>query len=469
MVRVYQYFQTSIFIIPCFLFDILFTDATFLKKTYLVLNYITIKTNTIMKKNITIGLFLSMLLFSTGMLAQDDIKNSNEKKIVVTVKGKDANGYNVTKTVTKTGQDAEGFDVEKYIKESKEGLTNPNVTVGDKAVENKKSDWRNSHYYTLKYNDGNRQVTASCFDNKTPKKGFLGVCEEGNDADETAMGARVTITRNSGAAKAGLKNEDVILQLNETPVKSFHDISVFMRTTKPNDKIQVKYLRNGATLTTTASLGQPEDAWQNYNQEKEACLGVYTYSSREEGKKGAAISNFTEVSAAKDGKMTAGDVITAVNGVSVKSHQDVWDEIAKFKPKQIVTVQYLRGNEPKRVNVSLNACKPKDESVIVVPKTQEELGNINVNANASKELKLEVFSASPNPTQDMVNISFRGEAVPTSVSLYDLTGKVLFQQTLNDFNGEYNQRFDLNAYAKGIVVVQVLQGEKVFAKQIVVN
>jgi Secretion system C-terminal sorting domain len=97
------------------------------------------------------------------------------------------------------------------------------------------------------------------------------------------------------------------------------------------------------------------------------------------------------------------------------------------------------------------------------------LGNINVNANASKELKLEVFSASPNPTQDMVNISFRGEAVPTSVSLYDLTGKVLFQQTLNDFNGEYNQRFDLNAYAKGIVVVQVLQGEKVFAKQIVVN
>jgi PDZ domain-containing secreted protein len=422
-----------------------------------------------MKKNITIGLFLSMLLFSTGMIAQDELKTSKEKKIVITIKGKDADGYNVTKTVTKTGQDAEGFDVEKYIKESKEGLTNTSITVGDKETKNEKSDWRNSHYYTLKYNDGNRQVTATCFDNKTPKKGFLGVCEENNDFDEKALGAHVTITRNSGAAKAGLKNEDVIVQLNETPIKSFHDISAFMKTTKPNDKIQVKYLRNGATLTTTASLGQPEDAWQNYNQEKEACLGVYTYSSREQGKKGAVISNFTEVSAAKEGAMAVGDVITSVNGVSVKSHQDVWDEIAKYKPKQLVTVQYMRENEPKRINVSLKACKPKEESVIVVPKTQEELGTINVNPNASKELKLEVFNASPNPTQDMVNISFRGEAVPTSVSLYDLTGKVLFQQKLNDFNGEYNQRFDLNAYAKGIVVVQVLQGEKVFAKQIVVN
>jgi membrane-associated protease RseP (regulator of RpoE activity) len=422
-----------------------------------------------MKKNITIGLFLSMLLFSTGIAAQEGTTENKEKKIVVTIKGKDADGYNVTKTVVKTGQDAEGFDVEKHIKENKDGLTNPSVTVGDKEVKNEKSDWRNSHYYTLKYNDGNRQVTASCFDNKTPKKGFLGVCEENNDFDEKALGARVTITRNSGAAKAGLKNEDVILQLNETPIKSFHDISAFMKTTKPNDKIQVKYVRNGSTLTTLATLGQPEDAWQNYNQEKEACLGVYTYSSREEGKKGAAVSSFTEVSAAKEGKMTEGDVITSVNGISVKSHQDVWDEIAKFKPKQIVTVQYLRGNEPMRVNVTLKSCKPKEESVIVVPKTQEELGNINVNQNASKTLKLDVFSASPNPTQDMVNISFRGEAVPTSVALIDLSGKVLFQQTLNDFNGEYNQRFDLNAYAKGVVVVQVLQGEKVFAKQIVVN
>jgi membrane-associated protease RseP (regulator of RpoE activity) len=421
-----------------------------------------------MKKNITIGLFLGMLLLLTDIKAQNDLKASKEKKIVVTIKGKDADGYNVTKTVTKTGQDAENFDVEKYIKENKEGLTKTNVTVGNQETKSEKSDWHNSHYYTLKYNDGNKQVTATCFDNKMQKKGFLGVCDEGDDSDEQVLGARVTITRNSGAAKAGLKNEDIILQLNETPIKSFHDISAFMKTTKPNDKIQVKYLRNGSTLTTTASLGQPEDAWQSYNQEKEACLGVYTFASKEEGRKGAYINDFTELSAAKESKMLIGDVIISVNGISVKSHQDVWDEIAKYKPKQIVTIAYLRGNEPMRINATLKSCKPKEESVIVVPKTQEELGNINLNPS-SKALKLEAFNASPNPTQDMVNISFRGEAVPTSISLYDLSGKVLFQQTLNDFKGDYNQRFDLNAYAKGIVVVQVLQGEKVFAKQIVVN
>ena len=59
--------------------------------------------------------------------------------------------------------------------------------------------------------------------------------------------------------------------------------------------------------------------------------------------------------------------------------------------------------------------------------------------------------------------------MPTTVALYDASGRVLFQQTLSNFNGDYNQRFDVGTYAKGVIVVRVLQGEKVFAKQLVVN
>ena len=69
----------------------------------------------------------------------------------------------------------------------------------------------------------------------------------------------------------------------------------------------------------------------------------------------------------------------------------------------------------------------------------------------------------------MVNIQFQAEAVPTTVAFYDVSGRVLFQQNLNDFSGDYNQRFDVSTYAKGVIVVRILQGEKVFAKQLVVN
>jgi PDZ domain-containing secreted protein len=442
----------------------------FQKSNVLYFYCFTIKTNIIMQTKITnrFSVFLIMLLFTSVLVAQEEIQ---AKKIVVTIKGTDANGYKVTKTVTKSGKDAESFDVEKYINENKKDLTNTSVQVGDKEQKSDRSDWQYRNLYTLKYKDGDKQVTATCFSKPNPQ-GFLGVCQE-TDNDEDMAGARISITRNSGAAKAGLKNDDVIIQLNETPVKSFHDISVFMKATKPNDKIQVKYMRNGVMESTTAMLGQPQDAWQNYSQEKEACLGVYTSANRGGTQKGAIINDFMEVSAAKEGAMVLGDVITKVNGVSVKNHQELWDEIAKYKSKQTVTVSYLRNDAPLQIQATLKACRSKsaDETVILVPKTQEETQKINVSPNFGEQrtLKLENFNASPNPTQDMVNIKFQGEAVPTSVSLYDLGGKVLYQQTLNDFNGDYNQRFDLNAYAKGVVVVQVLQGEKVFAKQIIVN
>ena len=174
------------------------------------------------------------------------------------------------------------------------------------------------------------------------------------------------------------------------------------------------------------------------------------------------------MSAAKDADMQIGDVITSVNGMRVKTHQDVWDEIAKYKPKEVVRVAFLHGDEPKQIRATLKACKPRDENVIVVPKVLEDAQKVNTPTNVGR-LELTNFVASPNPTKDMVNVSFKGEAVPTNVSFIDVTGKVLFQQTIKDFDGQYNQRFDVSEYAKGVVVVKVQQGDKVFSKQIVVN
>ena len=50
-----------------------------------------------------------------------------------------------------------------------------------------------------------------------------------------------------------------------------------------------------------------------------------------------------------------------------------------------------------------------------------------------------------------------------------MSGKQLFREELNAFNGDYNQQFDLTAYAKGTIIIHVQQGEKVYTEQIIVN
>ena len=415
-----------------------------------------------MQKKYTLQLFalFMMLLFSTALSAQE-MRTQNDKKVVVTIRGRDAQGAKITKIVVKTGEDAQNFDVEKYVKENTVGIIDPIVKIGDKEDLNENRSENRKKHYSYNYNTNDNQAS-----NKREKQGFLGVSQDDQD-DENTEGVSVNITRSSGAAKAGLKEGDVLLQLNNATVNTFHDISVFMKTTKPNDKIQVKYIRDGQTKSVTATLGQSEEAWSYKTQEKEACLGVYSSTYREGTQVGSIIKDFTPISAAKESDMQLGDVITAVNGVTVKTHQEVWDEIAKYKIKEKVRVAYVRNNTPFEIKATLKACKPKDDNVIVVPEAQSDAAKIDL--SEGKLLKLDNFSASPNPIKEMVNIQFQAEAVPTTVAFYDVSGRVLFQQTLNDFDGDYNQRFDVSTYAKGVIVVRVLQGEKVFAKQLVIN
>ena len=424
-----------------------------------------------MKKNLTY-LFstLAILAFLNNVLVAQEAATVKEKRVVVTIRHTNADGSTSTSTVMKSGEDAKNFDVQKYIKEQTKDKPDAVVIVKDKIAppQYKVGKYTSDGYNSSQNHEKSNHYTVQAWQNYNDK-GFLGVSELDSDT-KLSEGVRVHITRNSGAAKAGLKDDDVILQLNKTPINSFRDISTFMRSTKPDDKVEVVYDRDGATKTTTATLGKQQETWvQTVEQEKEACLGVYTSSRVLAEQRGAIIEDFTSISAAEEAKMQVGDLITQVNGVRVKTHQDVWDEIAKYKPNTTVTVSYLRENAPKQIRATLKACKPNDEQVIVVPKIEESPKVTTPALTNLGRLELENFSASPNPTRDMVNIKFSGASVPTSVSFYDLTGKVLFQQNINDFKGEYSQRFDLNEYAKGVVVVKVQQGDKVFSKQIVVN
>ena len=426
-----------------------------------------------MKKIFTNGLSLlaTMLLFGSVAMAQT---NGDEKQIVVTIRSTDADGAKITTTVVKTGEDAKNFDVKKCVAEQTRDKPDADVTISDK-IETRPKKGTYDHLYNYNYNQNKNYNTGCIANNATQNKGFLGVSEYDN-AEAIGEGVRIHVTRNAGAAKAGLKDDDVIIQLNKTPINSFNDISKFMRDTKNMDKVEVIYEREGVQQTAIATLGQAQDAWNHaYDQEKEACLGVYTSSNAVDGQRGAMVNSFTEVSAAQEVSMQINDMIVSVNGVRVKSHQDVWDEIAKYKPNDAVTVAFLRDNATKQVVASLKACKPRngmdEEKVIVIPKNQEETVNTTVTPTATNlgKLALESFSASPNPTSDMVNVAFKGEAIPTNISFYDLTGKLLLQQNINDFNGEYNQRFDLNEYTKGVVLVKVQQGDKVFSQKIIVN
>ena len=199
----------------------------------------------------------------------------------------------------------------------------------------------------------------------------------------------------------------------------------------------------------------------------------------------------------------------AVNDMPVRGHSELWTEISKYAPGQSINVSYRRQNQRKQAEVKLNQCVNDDSSMVEMESTDEEGDNASrrffisdwsntdesqlrqnrvitirkgagdvpklenlpqrLPENDPRYLRLRSFRAYPNPTSAQVTVEFSSEAVPTIITLYDGQGRLLFREELNAFDGRYRQQFDLGAYANSNILVQVVQGEKMFVEQVVVN
>ena len=66
------------------------------------------------------------------------------------------------------------------------------------------------------------------------------------------------VTKGSGAEKAGLQKGDVIIRLDNHPIYSFADFSGYVITKRPNDVVQVSFVRNGKTIVAPVRLYKNE-------------------------------------------------------------------------------------------------------------------------------------------------------------------------------------------------------------------
>ncbi|MCL5942202.1 MAG: PDZ domain-containing protein, partial [Actinobacteria bacterium] len=58
------------------------------------------------------------------------------------------------------------------------------------------------------------------------------------------------------AARAGLKQGDIIFKINDTDISSDVDLFKFLRRKKPGDTVSVTFDRNGKTQTVQVTLGE---------------------------------------------------------------------------------------------------------------------------------------------------------------------------------------------------------------------
>ncbi len=260
-----------------------------------------------------------------------------------------------------------------------------------------------------------------------------------------------------------------------------------------------------------------------------ACLGVMIGKTVEnengvetvkgESDQGVAILDVFEDSGAEAAGLLKDDIITGISGTTVTTINDVLHVLKPYEGGETVSISYLRNNQPAQTIATLKTCEnkfkmkyfenhgdndfefkkemnwvfeseeeggkhikrtiiikksmnsePEVEEVESIPAVVKEEASTEdpvLSVSVNEPLELANFNLYPNPTADILNVEFSGEAVPTTIKIIDITGREVYSEELLDFNGTYKNEISLGNVAKGILMLSVMQNGKVFAEKIV--
>jgi serine protease Do len=212
-------------------------------------------------------------------------------------------------------------------------------------------------------------------------------------------GVEITqVEENSPAAKAGIKEGDVVLEYNGQPVEGGEQLSRLVRETPVGRQVKVGVWRNGSMQTLTASVEPhkggmifangngpfvmpPEIHFPEQMQGMRIpnvempgfamtgmspMLGIIgeSLSSEEQlaeffgVKEGVLVKSVNKNSAAEKAGIKAGDVIVKVDDEKVGTSREITSALRSARSKKTVTVTVVRAKKEMPVTVTVEAAGP---------------------------------------------------------------------------------------------------------------
>ncbi|RYY60444.1 MAG: PDZ domain-containing protein [Chitinophagaceae bacterium] len=197
----------------------------------------------------------------------------------------------------------------------------------------------------------------------------------------------LSVTKESGADKAGLKKDDVITKIDNDEVSTPDALTKKIRSHKPGDKVDVTYLRNGKSQKVTAELGKMDevvvtgfgsmgdfdmkfdnDAFNGMNEiQLDRIPRVYgqtfgalsgaprlglTVQDTDDGK-GVKVLNVSDEGNAEKAGIEEDDIILEVDGKAVNSADEIARIMKDSKDKISVKFKYERDGKTNTIDVKV--------------------------------------------------------------------------------------------------------------------
>lgn len=312
-------------------------------------------------------------------------------------------------------------------------------------------------------------VTLKAKPNISPDRPLIGIYPESNNG----TGIRVDdISASGGAVSAGIRSGDIITSINANAINSLTDLKAELSKYKAGDQVQVAFTRDGQVQQTTVTLKErTNNPPANFSRDRDPCavfIGVNLSSTGPDGR-GVFVSNIIDDTPAQEYGVQSRDVILALDDVRVNTFNELLHERNKHEPNDYFTLTVMREGREMTIDAQFKSCEEqRPEAEPTIETVEEAVQQPQDDIIIDNSLKVEQWKAYPNPAFGTLNVQFQAEAVPTTVSLIGNDGRSVYRETMNRFDGYYNQQIDLSDITPGNYYLQIRQGERFVTEKIVV-
>lgn len=203
---------------------------------------------------------------------------------------------------------------------------------------------------------------------KSRDRGWLGVYTQDMTSrlarsinSKTTKGALVNdVVDDSPAEKAGVRDEDIIIEFQGTAIDDATDLSDAVRATKPETQINLVLIRENERKSLEVTLGAlprrravavaPPIPPAMHMLERSAVKGLELRELNEQlgayfqapNKRGVLVEEVEEESAAEEAGFKAGDVITRIGKDAIEDVRDIRRALNNYDNDEKVDVEILR-------------------------------------------------------------------------------------------------------------------------------
>ena len=229
---------------------------------------------------------------------------------------------------------------------------------------------------------------------ESSKRGWLGGYIQDITGDikeamdlESQRGALIKeVVEDSPADEAGIKQEDVVIELEGKKVRNSSNLTKLIQTSSPGEKVTLKILRDGKEKTIIVTLGtQPKGEflyeyefgpfWGETKRMKPHTYSFSFFSGSRIGVKvqdlteqlgdyfgvedgeGALITEVEEDMPAEKAGLKAGDVIVEVDDEEIEDTQELRDIISEKDEGDKVKIRVIRNRKPESFEVGVEEGK----------------------------------------------------------------------------------------------------------------